>query len=129
MLRGRVNHLCTWCRQLISVAVAVANTAHLRLFVYSWSRVFIYTAALGHQAIIFLHVSSSHNFVALLAGDSFTFVGIYVSYYEEAQFVYAHLKYYRFYNFLSCLRLLKKNLLFFSVPHIRFSTAEYSDAL
>jgi len=129
MLRGRVNHLFTWCRQLISVAVAVAITAHLRLFVYSWSRAFIYSVAQGHQGIIFLHVSSSHNFVALFAGDSFTFVGIYVSSYEEAQFMYAHLKYYCFYTFLTCLHVLKNNLLFFSVPHVRLSTAEYSDAL
>jgi hypothetical protein len=53
-------------------------TAELRLFIYT-CRAFIYTAALDHQGIIFLRVSSSHNFVALLAGDSFTFVGIYVS--------------------------------------------------
>jgi hypothetical protein len=79
MLRGRVSHLFTLYPQLISDAVAVAITAHLRLFVYSWSRAYIYTAALGHQGINFLHVSSSHNFVALLAGDSFNFVGIYVS--------------------------------------------------
>jgi len=105
----------------MSVAVAVAITAHLHLFVYS--RAFLYAAALGFHGIIFLHACSSPNFVALLAGFSFTIAGINVSYYEEAQFMHVHLKYYRFYTFLICLRVLENNLLYFSVPLVRLSTA------
>jgi len=42
--------------------------------------------------------------------------------------MHVHLKYYRFYTFLLCLRVLENNLLYFSVPLVRLSTAEYSDA-
>lgn len=91
------------------------------MFVYR-CRAVIYTAALVHQGIIFLRVSSSHNFVALLAGDSSTFVGIYVCCYEEAQFMNAHFKILLFlYTSYVCTHL-EERVLLFSVSLFRLST-------